>query len=503
MDPVPPSTVVSDFSEASVSARPGANRPKLRFVDALRGLAIFGVLLVHCTTASNPIASSIKHDPLPRWLVEIGRSGARGVQLFYLISAFTLFLSMSRRTRREKRPFLNFFIRRFARIAPMFYVAVALCLLVWGGSYQAWRCAPNVSLGAIISTLTFTNQLHPYWISALVPGGWSVAVEMSFYLVVPLLFMAIRTVWWALGLTLLALILSISLNHAMLRHTPEIFKIGSVTAWNPKTGQQLNGPGVPVRTARAARDAAPVAETGDIPIDATVTEARGRAGHTPSTGSAQSPATATTQSVAQHSQGQFDAWKTFLFFWLPSQLPVFCLGFIFYFMYPHLVELDRTPALRYLGTLMLLIAALMLWRLPTAELENIPHHFEYGVVFLLLATSLALYENPLLVNRFWIYLGKVSYSAYLLHFLMLMAAEAALLWLQNRFHFFFPPIWFLVTLLSTTLGLTLIAASISFWLIEQPGQALGKRLIDKLEGRPTRQSNLPESPGPLSPAEIA
>jgi len=88
---------------------------RLPFIDALRGLAIFGVFIVH---------SSQSIDGLPRWLSSLASQGARGVQLFFVISAFTLFLSLSTRRKNEKRPTLNFFIRRFFRIAPLFYAAL-------------------------------------------------------------------------------------------------------------------------------------------------------------------------------------------------------------------------------------------------------------------------------------------------------------------------------------------------------------------------------------------
>jgi peptidoglycan/LPS O-acetylase OafA/YrhL len=45
--------------------------------------------------------------------------GARGVQLFYMVSAFTL-LSVSRQPFNAR----SFFIRRFFRIAPAFYIAM-------------------------------------------------------------------------------------------------------------------------------------------------------------------------------------------------------------------------------------------------------------------------------------------------------------------------------------------------------------------------------------------
>ena len=66
---------------------------KLQYIDALRGWAILAVLAVHCSTWVRP------DHPL---LWSIASKGAVGVQLFYLVSAFTLLLSANAR-REEPR----------------------------------------------------------------------------------------------------------------------------------------------------------------------------------------------------------------------------------------------------------------------------------------------------------------------------------------------------------------------------------------------------------------
>lgn len=63
----------------------------LTYLDALRGLAVLGVILVHCTLITNQTG---------KFLV-LGFAGQRGVQLFYVISAFTIFHSLSIRKMRS------------------------------------------------------------------------------------------------------------------------------------------------------------------------------------------------------------------------------------------------------------------------------------------------------------------------------------------------------------------------------------------------------------------
>jgi len=91
------------------------------YLDGLRGVAALLVLSVHLLQIINLFN---------------GKSfsfGAYGVQLFYILSALTLFLSSSQRFTSESKASLKFFIRRFFRIAPLFYIAVVLSWILMGG----------------------------------------------------------------------------------------------------------------------------------------------------------------------------------------------------------------------------------------------------------------------------------------------------------------------------------------------------------------------------------
>lgn len=157
--------------------------PHYPFIDALRGWAILGVILVHC---------SIEVQPASELLLRIMRQGAKGVQLFFIASAFTLCASWSSRSQFDNRPITSFIIRRFFRIAPMFYLSALVYLLLNGLTRSYW--APNgISWQAIISTLSFTHGFHPESINSVVPGGWSIAVEMTFYSIAPFLFKSTRS----------------------------------------------------------------------------------------------------------------------------------------------------------------------------------------------------------------------------------------------------------------------------------------------------------------------
>ncbi|MGI8419347.1 MAG: acyltransferase family protein [Candidatus Levyibacteriota bacterium] len=167
------------------------------YIDSLRGLAVIGVLLAHVSHYSNIV--------YPSWLQILTAAdvGPRGVQLFYVVSAFTLCLSFSNRKSMEKHVLRNFYIRRFFRIAPLFYLAILYYL--WQQNY--WSDNPqHFSLLNILSTFTFINGVSSDWINNVVFGGWSIAIEVTFYLLFPLLYYKLKSFRFALLTTVIVAI---------------------------------------------------------------------------------------------------------------------------------------------------------------------------------------------------------------------------------------------------------------------------------------------------------
>lgn len=171
--------------------------PRYAYIDALRGYAIFGVILVH---ASEMVPG------LERPLQRFASQGARGVQLFFVASALTLMISWHVR----KDGAIPFFVRRFFRIAPMFWLAIIFFTLVSGFAPRYW--APNgIGWPQVFLTAAFLHGWHPATINSVVPGGWSIADEMTFYLIFPALVFLLRS-WWSTGL---ALLFSIALTRVL------------------------------------------------------------------------------------------------------------------------------------------------------------------------------------------------------------------------------------------------------------------------------------------------
>ena len=89
---------------------------RLRQLDLLRRIAI--LLVIVCHTVQFVPSSSQSSD----FMAQLGRFG---VQLFFVVSGYTMFMMWELR-RGEARPVFRFYVRRFMRIAPTFWLAIPI-----------------------------------------------------------------------------------------------------------------------------------------------------------------------------------------------------------------------------------------------------------------------------------------------------------------------------------------------------------------------------------------
>ncbi len=161
-------------------------------VDILRGLAIGFVLMNHVNMrlflAKIPYTQSLP-DQLASSLVW---NGQYGVQMFFAVSGFLITSTSIRRWGSlAKVSIKDFYVLRFARIAPLFLLLLTiLCVLHAAGLKDFVVSATTGGLPrALLAALTF--QVN--WLEArrgYLPGSWdilwSLSVEEMFYLFFPL-----------------------------------------------------------------------------------------------------------------------------------------------------------------------------------------------------------------------------------------------------------------------------------------------------------------------------
>lgn len=160
----------------------GVEHGKLGYIDALRGIAILMVVLVH-TAQTVPNLSQATQA--------VAIYGQMGVQLFFVASAYTLCLATVQRSN-EAGALGAFYLRRFFRIAPLYYVAIALYAALHFASPSVASVTgmerDGYTAGNIAANIFFVHGLVPSANNTIVPGGWSIGTEMLFYLVFPFLF---------------------------------------------------------------------------------------------------------------------------------------------------------------------------------------------------------------------------------------------------------------------------------------------------------------------------
>jgi exopolysaccharide production protein ExoZ len=151
-------------------------------LDLLRGVAILLVVLVHCQEESTGVVPGLT------WFAK--EFGGLGVQLFFIVSGYTMMLTFGDRV--DLAAARSFYLRRFFRIAPLFWVAIVFYLLVTRGRGITNFAPDGVGVSDVLLTFFFLHSSSVTAYNSVVPGGWSIAVEMQFYLLFPLLIYLFR-----------------------------------------------------------------------------------------------------------------------------------------------------------------------------------------------------------------------------------------------------------------------------------------------------------------------
>ncbi|MGZ3438776.1 MAG: acyltransferase family protein, partial [Polyangia bacterium] len=109
----------------------------------------------------------------------------------------------------------------------------------------------------------------------------------------------------------------------------------------------------------------------------------------------------------------------FVFYWLPNQLPVFCLGFTTLHLLTRLRGRDLGRTGSVLSALMVVVFGALAWvpfaRTPQLKPPFLPLHVAAALLFVAFVTVLGLSPKNPFTNKAAVALGKVSFSAYLLH----------------------------------------------------------------------------------------
>ena len=156
----------------------GLSQPRYQELEAFRGLAALAVVVYHAWQHTQ-LDGAYPFTGRPAGTLLAGLDAA--VAVFLVLSGFLLFLPVVRavldgRPTRDARSFLR---RRFARVLPLYVIAVTAVWAYRTPSFPGdWR--------DLLAHLTFTHIYSERTIFSLIGPAWSLAVEITFYLLIAL-----------------------------------------------------------------------------------------------------------------------------------------------------------------------------------------------------------------------------------------------------------------------------------------------------------------------------
>lgn len=164
-------------------AGPRVGSSRIGGLDTLRGLAALAVFVCHGAAYWSKLN-------LPHSLVALTQVGAHGVDVFVVLSGFVLMLPLVGAGRA-----LNvnqFYGRRFFRILPAYWVALAFAALLAAG--PSWRfvvARPATPYDVVVHVFGLQTVLVPV-MSSINGSLWSVSLELSLYLIFPAAVIALQ-----------------------------------------------------------------------------------------------------------------------------------------------------------------------------------------------------------------------------------------------------------------------------------------------------------------------
>ncbi|MCA9246213.1 MAG: acyltransferase [Planctomycetales bacterium] len=165
--------------EPASTHRPLGYMPQL---DSLRAIAVLGVFAAHF----------LSHTSI--WGVYVN-TGDLGVKLFFVLSGFlitSILLSAkdkihNRRTTR-RQVIVNFYLRRYLRLTPAYFLYITLGLFMLPGFSQHF-------IWFLFYLQNFLFAAKPETFSVYMPHFWTLAIEEQFYLVMPCIVILVPKPW--------------------------------------------------------------------------------------------------------------------------------------------------------------------------------------------------------------------------------------------------------------------------------------------------------------------
>ena len=177
------------------AGQPVVSQDRLTALDGLRGAMAYWVLLGHVFGQTGmhwvPVLASPKY----------------AVNGFMLLSGFLMTWHYVKRASKEPwtswRTWCAFYVRRFLRISPLYYLLLIPTYLLLG-KYRIWHGVRAQDPGLfvplswqhVLSHITYVYGMLPRYCASLPIPDWSISLEMQFYLAFPFLMLLVLRFGW-------------------------------------------------------------------------------------------------------------------------------------------------------------------------------------------------------------------------------------------------------------------------------------------------------------------
>jgi peptidoglycan/LPS O-acetylase OafA/YrhL len=176
---------------------PHSRKPELRALTGLRAVAALAVVISHTGLPGS----------LPDKVENIGRWGYVGVPLFFMLSGVVLGYNYPELTFRQTRRTIKFYVARVGRVMPLYLIMVVYCAVFYFAidHEQYWS--------ALVQNLLAVQTWSPDVLvaqSRYNGPGWSIGVEMFFYLLFPFIVPVVAAAGRRFGARALVLIVALA-----------------------------------------------------------------------------------------------------------------------------------------------------------------------------------------------------------------------------------------------------------------------------------------------------
>jgi peptidoglycan/LPS O-acetylase OafA/YrhL len=352
-------------------------------VHGLRTIAVVMIVLFHL--------HGLGKVALPETAGLIASHFGFGVPLFFVLSAFSLMYSTAEK-QDAGRWVKDYLLRRFFRIAPLFYAMLLFYILFWPG--------PK-TIRTVLLNATFVFNLVPGKQDGIVWASWTIGVEMIFYALLPIVILVVRS---TKGFVILCIV-SAAVSHA------------------------------------------------------------GRA-------------------ALENAGGELAQYATASFI---SNLGIFAEGLLAYALFKSVrasaaTRLAPSPnfdtvlrAALIVGTIVAI--GIMISPLAAAlVVAGRPDALVWGLIFASATFWQARYPSAAIANRYFVWIGERSYSAYLLHPVLIFLMIPVYSWIANHLEAVIGAYSFFVCA-TLTFAMLFSLSAITYRFIERPGMDYGRRLI--------------------------